>query len=378
MGQYERAVSALDRSIEFNAINPRAWSNKGTAYQNLHQYEEARVAYEEALSLDPENDAALENLGHHYLSLMNFELGWGYYDRRGLATKYGTTGTGLSTTERHGKPLWDGQARENRLLVWSEQGIGDQILYGSMLAQLSQWPQQLVVALDVRLLGLFGRALPGVEFIDAKSLYQFEAFDEHISLASLGRLLRLKVDDFSKTPRPYLSADIQRTESLRQTLNSVGPRVWGLSWLSKNADIGAEKSLALRQLAPLWAHTDAQWVDLQYGDTTLERQSFGRETSHALHKLEEVDNFHDLEGLAALIMACQGVVTTSNSTVHLAGALNQRSALLVPFGKGKLWYWHSVNGHSLWYPSVRIFEQSANGSWEQAIAQATAFVKEAQ
>ena len=378
MGQYERAVSALDRSIEFNAINPRAWSNKGTAYQNLHQYEEARVAYEEALSLDPENDAALENLGHHYLSLMNFELGWGYYDRRGLATKYGTTGTGLSTTERHGKPLWDGQARENRLLVWSEQGIGDQILYGSMLAQLSQRPQQLVVALDARLLGLFGRALPGVEFIDAKSLDQFDAFDEHISLASLGRVLRLKVDDFAQTPHPYLNADTQRTESLRQTLSRMGPKVWGLSWLSKNTDIGAEKSLDLRQLAPLWGHTEAQWVDLQYGDTSLERQSFGRETSHALHKLEEVDNFHDLEGLAALIMACQGVVTTSNSTVHLAGALNQRSALLVPFGKGKLWYWHSVNGRSLWYPSVRIFEQSANGSWEQAIAQATAFVKEAQ
>jgi len=175
-----------------------------------------------------------------------------------------------------------------------------------------------------------------------------------------------------------LSADTQRTDSLRQTLSRMGPKVWGLSWLSKNTDIGAEKSLDLRQLAPLWGHTNAQWVDLQYGDTRLERQSFGRETSHALHKLEEVDNFHDLEGLAALIMACQGVVTTSNSTVHLAGALNQRSALLVPFGKGKLWYWHSMNGHSLWYPSVRIFEQSANGNWDQAIAQATAFVKEAQ
>jgi len=377
MGQYELAVSAFDRSIELNAINPRAWSNKGTAYQNLHQYEDARAAYEEALSLDPENDAALENLGHHYLSLMNFELGWDYYDRRGLATKYGTTGTGLSTTERQGKPLWDGQARDNRLLVWSEQGIGDQILYGSMLAELSLWRQQLVVALDARLLGLFARALPGVAFIDAKSLNQFDAFDEHISLASLGRVLRLSVDDFSKTPHPYLNADTQRTESLRQALNGFGPRVWGLSWLSKNADIGAEKSLGLRQLAPLWDHTDAQWVDLQYGDTTLERQSFGLETSHALHKLEEVDNFHDLEGLAALIMACKGVVTTSNSTVHLAGALGQRGALLAPYGKGKLWYWHSVNGHSLWYPSVRIFEQSANGNWDQAIAQATAFVKEA-
>jgi hypothetical protein len=157
----------------------------------------------------------------------------------------------------------------------------------------------------------------------------------------------------------------------------MGPKTWGLSWLSKNTDIGAEKSLGLHQLAPLWAHTDAQWVDLQYGDTALERQSFAQQTAHTLHKLEEVDNFNDLEGLAALIMACQGVVTTSNSTAHLAGALNQRSALLVPFGKGKLWYWHSVNGRSLWYPSVHIFEQAADGSWDQAIAQAASFVQAA-
>jgi hypothetical protein len=174
-----------------------------------------------------------------------------------------------------------------------------------------------------------------------------------------------------------LNADTQRTESLRQALSGMDPKVWGLSWLSKNVDIGAEKSLGLRHLLPLWANTDAQWVDLQYGDTALERQSFAQQTAHTLHKLDEVDNFNDLEGLAALIMACQGVVTTSNSTAHLAGAMNQRSALLVPFGKGKLWYWHSVNGRSLWYPSIHIFEQAADGSWDQAIAQATAFVKDA-
>jgi ADP-heptose:LPS heptosyltransferase len=158
-------------------------------------------------------------------------------------------------------------------------------------------------------------------------------------------------------------------------LRTIGPQVWGLSWLSKNQDIGAAKSLHLSQLAPLWAQTNAQWLDLQYGDTTIERQSFAQKTAHVLHKVEEVDNFFDLEGLSALIVACQGVVTTSNSTAHLAGALNQRSALLVPFGKGKLWYWHSLNGRSLWYPSIHIFEQAADGSWEQAIAQAASFVQ---
>lgn len=377
MGRYTDAIAALDHALALNAINPRAWSNKGTAYLHLHQYEKAEAAYEEALALDPHNDVALENLGHYHLGLMNFERGWDYYDRRGVATKYGTRGVGLSTSERQGKPLWDGQTREIRLLVWSEQGIGDQILYGSMLAELSQWVPHLVVALDGRMLGLWQRALPQARFMDAKHLDGFTDFDQHISLASLGRVLRRQVSDFAKTPQPYLLADPERTRHLQQRLPAFGPRVWGLSWLSKNQDIGAAKSLQLLQLAPLWRDTGLQWLDLQYGDTTTERQAFSAQTGHALHKLEDIDNFNDLEGLAALITACQGVVTTSNSTAHLAGALNQRCALLVPFGKGKLWYWHSLQGRSLWYPSIRLFEQSADGRWEPAIEQARAFAQEA-
>jgi ADP-heptose:LPS heptosyltransferase len=85
-----------------------------------------------------------------------------------------------------------------------------------------------------------------------------------------------------------------------------------------------------------------------------------------------VDNLNDLEGLANLIEACDLVLTTSNSTAHLAGALNKETINLVSFGAARIWYWlNEVNGCSLWYPSVKLVEQERDDAdWSGAVGRA--------
>ena len=56
-------------------------------------------------------------------------------------------------------------------------------------------------------------------------------------------------------------------------------------------------------------------------------------------KLEEIDNFNDIDGLASLIDACDCVVSVSNTTVHIAGAIGKETYLMLPQGEGRLWYW---------------------------------------
>jgi ADP-heptose:LPS heptosyltransferase len=75
----------------------------------------------------------------------------------------------------------------------------------------------------------------------------------------------------------------------------------------------------------------------------------------------------DIDGLAALIDACDAVVTTSNVTVHLAGALGKRGAVLVPHAKGRPWYWHEGDGRSLWYPCLDLFPQHDPSDWSRPI-----------
>jgi ADP-heptose:LPS heptosyltransferase len=86
-----------------------------------------------------------------------------------------------------------------------------------------------------------------------------------------------------------------------------------------------------------------------------------------IQSLNEIDNYNDIDGLAALISACDYVVTTSNVTAHIAGAINKKTFLLLPSGIARIWYWGALSEHSLWYPSIEIIRRSISDSWEDSI-----------
>ena len=93
-------------------------------------------------------------------------------------------------------------------------------------------------------------------------------------------------------------------------------------------------------------------------------------------KIKELDNFNDINGMASLIDICDFVITVSNSNAHLSGALGKETFLLLPKGKGKLWYWTSEDNKSIWYPSIQIIEQEEPGYWNEAILKLSKIIKE--
>ena len=76
----------------------------------------------------------------------------------------------------------------------------------------------------------------------------------------------------------------------------------------------------------------------------------------------------DIDGLAALIEACDLVITISNTTAHLAGALGKPVFLLLPYSQGRLWYWQTQRSNTLWYPGMRVFRQQTPGDWAGVVA----------
>jgi len=86
--------------------------------------------------------------------------------------------------------------------------------------------------------------------------------------------------------------------------------------------------------------------------------------------LDDIDNMNDLDGLAALIAACDLVVTVSNTTAHLAGALGKPTWVFVPYLQGRIWYWFKDQSDSPWYPQLHIKRQERGQSWGDAIASA--------
>ena len=180
-------------------------------------------------------------------------------------------------------------------------------------------------------------------------------------------MLRPSVDDFLRQRSAYLKADPVRTAALRNAIAPEHQRIVGLSWYSRNAEYGTQKTLSLDRLAPLLAMPGVRFVDLQYGDTTRERDDILRRTGVEISRIASVDNWKDIDGFAALVNACDLVITISNTTAHIAGAMGKDVLLMLPHSKGRFWYWQAERDDSLFYPGMQIFRQHVSGDWSPVI-----------
>lgn len=361
LGRDSEGFACYDECLRIAPRAVKALINQGVVLADRGLKDAARNCFERALAIVPDEADAQWNLSVLDIQTGDFALGWNRFEARWQAS------TSENRPLTSNRPRWDGTASGQPLLLWGEQGLGDQILYASILPELSTLPQRKYLALDRRLVPLFTRSMPGFEFVDLAQVSDAMDFATQLPLGSLPRLFRNSLQSFASTHYPYLLADPARVCALRERIARPGKRICGVSWLSSRKTIGAQKSIGLAQMLTPLANEDLHFVDLQYGDTSAERLALQTQQGIEVQHLDDVDNFHDLDGLAALIQACDVVITTSNTTAHLAGALGKETLLLLPFGKGRLWYWSMNDGHNLWYPSIQCFSQHQPGDWSQPL-----------
>ena len=363
-----RAAEALglhDQAIARDPKHAEAHNNRGVVLYGLGRFDEAAASFRQAIVLKPTSAEAHHNLAQALLTVGDMAAGWIAYEWRSKCRDWKTPPRNFK------QATWTGEdVGGKRLLVWGEQGVGDELLQGTMVADLAERGLSITWETEPRLVPLIKRSYPSVQVIGRATppdaLTKDSSIAAQISAASLGRYLRPTTAAFPER-RGHLKADPARTAAYRQQLLGPGKtRVIGVSWISTHAEAGKYKSSALDALTPIWrgAGSTAQFVDLQYGETAQERK-----TSHLdLMHIDDLDLFHDLDGLAALIAACDVVVTVSNTTAHLAGALGIPVCVMVPGGSAKLWFWGAGEGRSLWYPSARIFKQRRPHAWDDVIA----------
>lgn len=300
------------------------------------------------------------------------ESGWRNYEARWQSATF--------DAERRPflQPSWDGlplSGSDGRVLVWAEQGIGDEILYGSLLRD-AMGVAPVTLECDARLAGLFRRGLPGIEAVPYQPSPDPRLADEDIRsqlpIGSLGGLFRPSwkalVGMSEAHPDPWLAADPELVDRRRRQLTALGPRPWiGLTWRSRNRRIGNAKSLALDRVVRPLAPVGGTLICLQYGDVDDEIADCALESGVRVHCLPDLDRFNDLEGQAAVLSLLDLTVTTSNSTAHLAGALGAPVWTLVPAGAGLLWYWFTSGRRVPWYPTMRLFRQIRPGDWQSVL-----------
>lgn len=369
LGRYQAALDLLDG---INLSNPNisaVWSNRGTALEGLSRLQEAIESYEIASKLEPDFDDANSNLQNAKYSLaclnlrrFNFSDGWFGYESRWNSK--GNSSTPISSS----KPVWSGGAGNDPLYVWAEQGIGDQILYGSMLHDLTRLPQKKIITVNKKLVPIFQRSYPDFLVLEKGVKVPEEMYGEHIAMGSLGQFLRKEVECFKHGVSPYLMDSKDRTESINEYIASLGDKkVCGLSWRSSNSILGEAKSINLSELEPILKIFKLNFVSLQYGNVQDEIEEGCKNHDFRVHLVPGLDLYEDIDGLFSLIEACDIIVTTSNTTAHISGALGKETLLIVPYSTGRFWYWQDIDGKSLWYPSIRVFKQKELGDWTAPI-----------
>lgn len=357
LDETQYAIDSYNRAIARKPDYAQAYTNRGIALQQLKRYDEATASFDEAIRLNPGLAEARLYRGISDLACGNYASGWEGFEWRWRTSDWNAPPPGIE------RPIWQGKPSSNRLLIRGEQGIGDQILFASFLPDLQRFAHEKTVAVERKLLPLFERSFPHFRFVSSTVLPIAGEYDEEILIGSLGQHFRPSDDAFPDATAPYLKADRLRTESIRHRVSRSNHIVCGISWNSKNARIGKAKSVLLQELLPILRLPNFSFVDLQYGDTAAEREAIKCSHDITVEKVEEIDSFDDIDGLAALISACDIVVTVSNTTAHLAGALGKRVLLLLSTTQGRLWYWRNAQGRSIWYPTVRVFEQATSGAW---------------
>ena len=274
---------------------------------------------------------------------------------------------------------WDGTPTSERVLVWGEQGIGDEVLAAGTFAEALALTGGLVVESDYRLAPLLRRSFPTIEVVDRVDPPAAAAMKTALQcpMINLPMHLRRSADRFPDH-RGYLVPDRDRTAALRDRYRvGKGRLVVGISWSSANPKLGQQKSLALADWADILRVPGIAFVNLQYGNSAGELGAVAAATGAELIHDPEIDSMVDIDGFAAQVAAMDLVITVSNSTAHFAGATGRPTWLLLPRGNGILWYWLlSRDGRVPWYPSMRVFQQDRIGDWADAIQRVAAALRD--
>jgi Tfp pilus assembly protein PilF len=357
----DEALSHYEKSISLCPTYADAWSGMGWIFHSIKLDNKAEYCLEKTIDLNRDHVFGHENLAHVYLKQFKYAKGWQHNEFRwnvkGLESQ-------ILITSRD---RWSGAQSTSPLLIWSEQGIGDQILYSSMLHELAEFPQRKIISLNKKLLPIFRRSFPNYEFINKEDPISEDLYEEHIPIGSLGGIFRNSLEDFQRAHHPYIVDDVARTQSIKSRPEFTKKTTCGISWGSINKKVGDDKSIPIQDLYPILKMNSIEFVNLQYGGVSTSLLQVKQDLGREILSLDEIDLFEDVDGALSIISACDIIVTSSNSTAHLAGALGKETLLLVPYSVGQFWYWHAIDGKSIWYPSVKVFEQEHQGDWSAPV-----------
>jgi hypothetical protein len=260
-------------------------------------------------------------------------------------------------------PVWDGKS-PGTVLVYGEQGMGDEIMFASMLPDLLK-TNNVVFECYHRLETLFKKSFPGVPIYgtreDKEVAWAYDhKIDYRIPIGSLGQFYRRSREAFPGTP--YLTAEpLPKGDKFRV----------GISWIGGGMKAGRvqKRSIPLSWWKPILSIPNVEFVSLQYGTWDKDDLSIMNVLGHDIKVMDEYVKAKDYYETARLVKSCDLVISICTSVIHLAGALGVKCWVLTP--KHPAWRYQN-HGAMPWYKSIRLYRSPDVGQegWFPVLARA--------
>lgn len=367
----------MNRAQVLAPRNAQIQTSLGMARRLARDMEGAYQAFSKALWYSPNFAAARYQRSIIDLEAMRLGPGWTDYEWR------------FSYPAAPGEwrefpaPVWDGRSPlDGKLLVWAEQSVSAQIFFCSVLPEIDL-PGGLVLEVDRGLAPLFRRSMPEAEIVvaDTPADPRLSA-DDIAAQIPMGRLCgtrRQSILDFKRTSPRFLSADPDLSVDVMLDVAVPEKRTIGLSWRARTR---SGSTLTLERLAPLLTLRDITWVSLEGDPAAPEIDAFERATGIRLAAHPRVKDDEDLDNLAALVTACDLVISPDKPVAHIAGALGRPVWTLLPERFDARWYWFSEHRtrppkFARWYPSMRLLWRNETETLDAYIARTADLVTRA-
>jgi tetratricopeptide (TPR) repeat protein/precorrin-6B methylase 2 len=392
--RFVEAEAYARRAVELDDGASKNWNNLGVALIAQDRFPEATEAFERSEALDSgpgEGDPQLNlgiclretgrlaealayyerklptlasvgahaHYGHALLTAGKLREGWPQYEFRWLQDPL------LSLRARFGKPLWSGQdLRDRTILLRSEQGIGDVIQFIRYAPHVKALGATVILQLRKNIAEL-AKSFPGVDRI-VEPGEPLPQFDLYIPLMTLPMVFGTDIDTIPARV-PYLRPQPDRVARWRGRMPREDAFKVGLVWAGDPGHLRDRyRSIPLALLAPLAQVEGVQFYSLQKGQ---QAQEIGSTPSFA-PIVDLGPDLHDFADTAAVIDELDLVICVDTSVAHLAGALGRPVWMLVPTPAD--WRWLEGREDSPWYPTMRLFRQVRQGSWEDVIGRVKA------
>ena len=395
--QHDLALNYLQRHLEANPRHAYGFFLAGNLMRDLGQWPQALCAFLEACRLEPKNselqtclgiiynqlqkpdsairafDTAFENnrdpgiLYNRSMALLlagRYQEGWQEYEHRALVHK-----NKKILYEWHpASKRWQGQPfPDQTLVVYNEQGLGDDIQFCRYLPYLKALGGNVVFITQKSLFPVMS-TLYGVDQIFELSKETHESLrnsDWFVPLMSLPQLFQTTLNSIPNQT-PYLAVPPSYSEKwqalLEPYMTNPGIKKIGLVYASIN-----EKQIRNCPF-PLWhpllSLPGLQWFSVQKGDAAVTVQNYAAKHDNLVDLTAHI---HDFGDTAALLDQLDLLISIDTSVPHLAGALGKPVWLLLPFSSS--WRWLLQRSDCPWYPSFRLFRQSAPGQWQPLMEQ---------